>query len=245
MTQTQASALRAVLAPVSAPAAAAAAAGGGGGGGGGAVGVNEALLPLVLKELSRYASLGCNPPPPPAADPEAAARAGNRVRKARTGACQALALAAMDELSTLYTRYCDTEVVKKGGVVEHAIATLRVPMIKKYSCPAPALWRRAVLTFVSIVHAAVSGATLHSSLSSSDAAVVTRTEAVWDAIIRTLEDALFSYVVPLLCAQRSACRALVGINNGSTAQIRSSRLSGTLLPQQPATLDASVCSFRC
>ena len=107
MTQTQASALRAVLAPVAtAPeVAGAAGSGGGAGGAGGSAGgsaVNEVLLPLVLKELSRYASLGCNPPPPPTPDPSTAARSGTRVRKARTGACQALALAAMDELSTLY-----------------------------------------------------------------------------------------------------------------------------------------------
>lgn len=79
MTQTQEAALKGVLAPVS----------------GDAASINEAFVPSVLIELARYASLGCNPPPPPSSD-------GKTDRRSRIGACQAMALAAMDELSTQY-----------------------------------------------------------------------------------------------------------------------------------------------
>lgn len=76
MTQTQQAAISAVLAPVSGET------------------VNEGMIPTVLIELVRYASLGCEPPQPPMVD-------GKPSRKPRAGACQALSLSAMDQLSKL------------------------------------------------------------------------------------------------------------------------------------------------
>lgn len=58
---------------------------------------------IVLKELAVYASLGCDPPPPPPT-----------TKKARHGACVALALAAMGALSTQYARHCDLDAVQHG-----------------------------------------------------------------------------------------------------------------------------------
>jgi hypothetical protein len=88
---------------------------------------------------------------------------------------------------------------------------LRIPMVLKYKCPAPTLWRRAVLTFVSVVHAVVSGARLHATVADPDEAVRERTTRVWDTIIHVLEDALFS-VVPapaeLSAEERSSDAAL-------------------------------------
>lgn len=69
-------------------------------------------------------------------------------------------------------------------------------MTRKYTCPSIALWRHAVHTFVSVVHATVSGVGLHAALLSNDTAVVTRAQRVWDAILRVLESALFAEAVP-------------------------------------------------
>jgi hypothetical protein len=73
------------------------------------------LVPLVLKELARYAALGCDPPPPPPASADGSSRG-----KVRQGACVPLALAAMDELSRIYTRYCDLQ----ASVPSHLLALI-------------------------------------------------------------------------------------------------------------------------
>ena len=77
----------------------------------------------------------------------------------------------------------------------HVILTvLRVPMARKYGCPALAIWRRSVHTFVSIVHATVKGMSLHTALSSADSAVAKPAGMLWELVIETLETALFADV---------------------------------------------------
>eukprot|EP00040_Diaphanoeca_grandis_P018250 m.95863 g.95863 ORF g.95863 m.95863 type:complete len:1511 (+) comp26850_c1_seq1:214-4746(+) len=150
---------------------------------------NVELVPIVLKELAIYASLGCDPPPPPMTN-------GKPERKPRHGACVPLALAAMDALSTVYSRYCDLPVVLETGVASHILTVLSIPMTRKYDCPSTLLWRRAVGTFVSVVHTSVSGTSLHASLKSPDAAIAERTQALWQKIVQVLESALFTDVPP-------------------------------------------------
>jgi hypothetical protein len=164
------------------------------------------LVPMVLKELAIYASLGCDPPPPPPPLAEGAKR-----KKPRTGACVPMALAAMDKLSLLYTRYCDLPEVVSGQVVLVILDVLKVPMSRKYLCPLLSLWRRGVHTFVSIVTAAVRGGELHASLASTDPAAASIAKALCGHIVAVLDSALFSEVqqpAELSAEEREADAAL-------------------------------------
>lgn len=76
------------------------------------------------------------------------------------------------------------------------MTVLGEPMKKKYNCPAPTLWHRAVGTFVSVVHAVVGGGQLHAALADPDKKVRDRAGEVWDNIILTIQEALFSDVPP-------------------------------------------------
>jgi hypothetical protein len=117
----------------------------------------------------------------------------------------------MDEISTLYSKYCDLPEVAQAGVTAHILTVLGIPMTRKYNCPATSLWRRSVNTFVSVVHTTVSGASLHASLTSADAQVVAIGDDLWRKIIEVLELALFTDVpapVELSAKERQADAAL-------------------------------------
>ena len=143
-----------------------------------------ALVPMVLKELAIYASLGCDPPPPPVGS----------TRKPRVGACVPFSLMAMDKVSLLYTRYSDLPEVVTGQVALVILDVLKVPMARKYSCPLLSLWRRSVHTFVSVVTAAVRGGNLHKALASGDHAVAKSAKALCGQIVAVLDAALFTEV---------------------------------------------------
>lgn len=191
MTHTQQSMLKATLSLIPADASTAKA--------------GQAFIPIVLKELVIYASFGCDPPPRPAT------AEGAPTKKPRKGACVPLSLAAMDEISTLYSKYCDLPEVAQAGVTAHILTVLGIPMTRKYNCPATSLWRRSVNTFVSVVHTTVSGASLHASLTSADAQVAAIGDDLWRKIIEVLESALFTDVpapVELSAKERQADAAL-------------------------------------
>ena len=143
-----------------------------------------ALVPMVLKELAIYASLGCGPPPPPEGS----------TRKPRAGACVPFSLTAMDKVSLLYTRYSDLPEVVSGQVALVILDVLKVPMARKYACPMLSLWRRSVHTFVSVVTAAVRGGNLHEALASRDDAVAKSANALCGQIVAVLDAALFTEV---------------------------------------------------
>jgi hypothetical protein len=60
------------------------------------------------------------------------------------------------------------QAVVDERILPAILEVLAVPMTQKYGCPMVALWRRGVHTFVSVVHAAVRGGSLHASLKSAD-----------------------------------------------------------------------------
>jgi hypothetical protein len=102
---------------------------------------NKEYLPLVLRELATFVSYACDPPPLPPTVAKSARK---------SGVCLALARAALDHTTRLYTRcgvsysytcvgsvliglhrYCDVPLVVQDGVAEMLLDVLHAPLTRR------------------------------------------------------------------------------------------------------------------
>lgn len=106
-------------------------------------------ISMVLEELITIASYGCAPPI--TTEPSS--------KRTKEAGCVPMAMVAMDEIGRLFSRYGDLLFLTRP--LEQTIDMLKVPLALKYNCPSVLLWRRAVITFITIADSSLhSGMTL-------------------------------------------------------------------------------------